>query len=143
MAEQWRGVDEKLGLTVEQKKKIRPILRRFSEDQQVTRKQVQVSFDRLRADLEAILTPEQRKTYKDYRAQQWERERERRSKREGDNRGGPGDSKAPAQSGPHKQLRERERRSEKPAVGGKVETQTEVPEESAAPSPTPAPGATP
>jgi hypothetical protein len=125
MADQWRDLGQKLDLTVEQKKKIRPIIRRFSEDQQATRKQFQVSFDRMRDDLDALLTPEQRKAYKEYRAQQWERERERRSKgREGEPRGGmPPGPESSSSSGVQKQSRDRDRRSERPGADERKEPQ--------------------
>jgi hypothetical protein len=108
IVDQWRDLGEKLELTAEQKKKIRPIIRRFSEDQLATRKQSQIIFERMRADLEALLTPEQQKKYKEYRAQQWEHERERRFK-DRESRGGESGA-GPA--GPVKSLRDRERRSE-------------------------------
>ncbi len=105
--EQWRELGKKLDLTAEQKKKMQPILRRFSEDQQAIRKQGQVTLERLRIDLEALLTPEQQKQYREYRAQQMQRDRERRLKdrelRGGDGGPGPG----PGSGSILKSLRER------------------------------------
>jgi hypothetical protein len=134
-------LEEKLGLSVEQKKKMRLILRRFSEDQQAARKEMRVGFDRMRDDLDAILTPEQRKAFRDYRAQQSDQERERRAKgREGEPRVGlPDDSKNPAQPGTQKPLRERDRHHERPSSNDKMEPRVEQTDARSEPPPPPAP----
>jgi hypothetical protein len=103
--EQWRELSEKLDLTAEQKKKMRPLLRRFSEDQQAIRKQGQVTLERLRTDLEALLTPEQQKRYREYRALQMQRDRERKPK-DRDHRGGDA-GPGPGPGGTPKSFRER------------------------------------
>jgi Spy/CpxP family protein refolding chaperone len=145
--DQWRELAEKLDLTAEQKKKMRPIFRRFSEDQQATRKQGQIIMERLRADLEALLTPDQLKKYREFRAQQSQRERERRLKdrelRGGD--GGPG----PGAGGMLKSLRERrlenqerdERRDERRPEPAPERQPPDTAPPPAYPTPPPAPAA--
>ena len=79
-----RELNERLGLSADQKKELRVIFSRSMEDQRAARKQIDTVIERLRADFETVLTPEQRTKFKDYRAQQRaareQRERERRKR---------------------------------------------------------------
>ena len=87
-----REFNEKLGITPEQRKQLRTIFSRSMEDQRAARKQFDVINDRMRADFESVLTPEQRAKYKELRAQmraareQREKEREKRSGPSGEGR---------------------------------------------------------
>jgi len=87
-----RELNEKLAITPEQRKEFRTIFSRSMEDQRAVRKQFDVLNDRMRADFESVLTPEQRAKYKELRVQmratreQRDREREKRPGQPGEGR---------------------------------------------------------
>ncbi len=114
-----REFNEKLAITPEQRKQLRTIFSRSMEDQRAARKQFDVISDRMRADFESVLTPEQRAKYKELRAQmraaREQREKEREKERE----------KRPGQPGEGRQglpmfLERRERERERSESGGEM-----------------------
>ncbi len=82
-----RELGQKLELTTQQKKDLRTIFGRAMADQRAARKQSDVIMDRMVADFEAVLTPEQLAKFKEHRAKQ--RATREQQMREREKRGGP------------------------------------------------------
>jgi hypothetical protein len=65
-----RDLGEKLALTPQQRKEIHTIFRRAMADQRAARKQADGIIDRMVAEFEKVLTPEQLAQFKEHRARQ-------------------------------------------------------------------------
>ena len=111
---QLRELAEKLALTAEQRDRARVILERSLKDRQESQRQMQVINDRMKEDLNSLLTPEQKAKHKEILAKQRASERQwirgMRERREGFAPVGP-DGK-PLPMPPHFERRERDRSSE-------------------------------
>jgi hypothetical protein len=130
-----RDLGEKLDLTAQQKKELRTIFVRAMADQRAAKKQADVIIDRMVADFEAVLTPEQLAKFKEHRAKQ--RAAREQQMRERERRGGP---QGPEGGKPSPFLMERREREHSPNTPARPEGPPPPPETAGSPDETkPAP----
>ncbi len=86
--QQWRRLADQLELSPEQREKLRPLIGRAAQDRAQALRQIQVINDRVLADVDALLTPEQKAKFGELRSRQRDSEkvwqkwvREQRSRR--------------------------------------------------------------